>query len=643
MNKIHLGNITIKDEFWCRYSEMIRTKTIPYQWKVLNDQVEGVDKSAAIANFKIAAGEKTGEFYGYRFQDSDVAKWLETVAYSLATKRDEKLEALADETIDLIDRTQQDDGYLDTKFIISNQEERYTDLSRNHEMYISGHMIEAAVAYFEATGKKKFLEIMCKNADHLCATFGTEDQKIPGYSGHQVVEMALVKLYEVTGKKDYLDLSKYFIDQRGREPNYMLSETKERGEDDVYAKWFGDKLLEYLQAHEPVSSQKVATGHAVRAVYMYSAIVDLAARYNDKELIDTSLALWNNVTRKQMFITGGIGSQEYWEGFSFDYDLPNSTTYNETCASIGLVFWARRMNQIELKGEYDDILEQILYNGVLSGISLDGTKYFYVNPLEINPETARGRKDTRHVEPNRRGWFGCACCPPNIARLIASIGEYIYSYDETALVVHQYISSKTSLNISNEDIEFEMSGSYLQDGKVKIDISLDNSTEFTVKLRVPKWGDGAVIKINSQPIKYVVENGYCQINRKWQEEDSIEIEFPMEVKLMRSNPKVQANAGKVALMRGPIVYCLEEVDNGQLLSSISINEGSIFNEKYMPDLLEGVTVLEFEGFKDSEDWGDELYRTKPKDNTKIRLKAVPYYAWNNRGEGEMMVWIREQQ
>ncbi len=642
MNKINLSNITIKDEFWCRYSEMIRTKTIPYQWKVLNDKVEGVDKSVAIENFKIAAGDKTGDFYGYMFQDSDVAKWLETVAYSLAAKRDAKLEALVDETIELIGRTQQEDGYLDTKFIISKQEERYTDLSRNHEMYISGHMIEAAVAYFEATGKKKFLEIMCRNADHLCATFGTEDQKIPGYPGHQVVEMALVKLYEVTGNKDYLDLSKYFIDQRGREPNYILSETKKRGEDDVYSKWFGDKLLDYLQAHEPVSGQEVATGHAVRAVYMYSAVVDLAARYNDKKLIDTSLALWNNVTRKQMFITGGIGSQDYWEGFSFDYDLPNSTTYNETCASIGLVFWARRMNQIELNGEYDDLLEQILYNGVLSGISLDGTRYFYVNPLEINPETARGRKDTSHVEPNRRGWFGCACCPPNISRLIASIGEYIYSSDETALVVHQYMSSKTNLTLNKEEIDVEMSGSYLKDGKIKLDLSLDNPTDFAIKLRVPRWCDGAVIKVNSQPVKINTDNGYCSIQRQWQVGDCIEIEFPMEVKIMQSNPKVQTNAGKVAIMRGPIVYCLEEVDNGQLLSSISFNQNTIFNEQYTPELLEGVTMLEFDGYKDGAVWGDELYRTKPKDKEKIKLKAVPYYAWNNRGEGEMRVWIREQ-
>jgi uncharacterized protein len=643
MNKINSSKITIKDEFWCRYTEMIREKTIPYQWKVLNDQVEGVDKSAAIENFKIAAGEKTGEFFGYRFQDSDVAKWLETVAYSLAAKRDEKLEALVDETIDLIGRTQQDDGYLVTKFIISKQEKRYTDLSRNHELYISGHMMEAAVAYFEATGKKKFLEIMCRNADHLCDTFGVEDSKIPGYPGHQVVEMALVRLFEVTGEKRYLELSKYFIDQRGKKPNYILSETKKRGESDVYSKHFGDKLLDYLQAHESIDKQKVATGHAVRAVYMYSAIVDLAARYNDKKLINASLELWNNVTRKQMFITGGIGSQNFWEGFSFDYDLPNSTTYNETCASIGLVFWARRMNQLELNGEYDDILEQILYNGLLSGISLDGTKYFYVNPLEINPQTARGRKDTDHVEPNRRGWFGCACCPPNIARLIASIAEYIYSYDEDTLVIHQYISNKTSLSLNNESIDFEMRGSYLKDGKVKIDIYLDKSIEFAVKLRVPRWCDGAVITVNSQPIEISTENGYCKIDRKWQSEDSIEIDFPMQVKIVRSNPKVQTNAGKAAIMRGPVVYCLEETDNGPLLSSITFNENTLFNEIYTPDLLEGITVLEFDGFKESDGWGDELYRTKPKDKKKIKLMAVPYYAWNNRGEGEMMVWIREQQ
>ena len=344
-----------------------------------------------------------------------------------------------------------------------------------------------------------------------------------------------------------------------------------------------------------------------------------------------------------MFITGGIGSQDYWEGFSFDYDLPNNTTYNETCASIGLVFWARRMNQLDLNGEYDDVLEQTLYNGVLSGMNLDGTKYFYVNPLEISPETARGRRDMHHVKPNRRGWFGCACCPPNIARLVASIGEYIYSHDENTLVVHQYISNKTSLSLNNINVEINMSGSYIKDGKVKIDIYLDKSIKFAIKLRVPQWCDGAVIKINSQPIQCNIENGYCKINRKWQMGDSIELDFPMEVKILQSNPKVQTNAGKAAIMRGPIVYCLEGIDNGQLLSSISLKDNTVFNEKYTPDLLEGVTILEFDGYKESDDWGDELYRVKPKDKKKIKVKAVPYYAWNNRGEGEMIVWIRAQQ
>ncbi|WP_285804089.1 glycoside hydrolase family 127 protein [Alkalicoccobacillus plakortidis] len=404
----------------------------------------GAAPSHAIKNFRIAAGEEEGEFHGFVFQDSDVAKWIEAAAYTLQERPDQQLEETCDDVIELIGRAQQPDGYLNTYYTVKEPGKRWTNLRDNHELYVGGHFIEAAVAYYEATGKRNLLEIMCRFADYVDSIFGLKQNQLRGYDGHQEIELALLKLYRVTHEERYLRLAQFFIDIRGEQPHFFDIEAKKRGEEPH--RWFHNSYS-YSQSHAPVREQKTAAGHAVRAVYMYTAMADLASILDDESLKKTCKTLWNNVVQKQMYVTAGIGSAEFGESFSFNYDLPNDLAYTETCASIGLVFWAKKMMELEANGEYADVVERAIYNGTISGIQLDGTKFFYVNPLEVWPEQANHRHDYKHVKPERQPWFGCACCPPNIARLIASIGSYVYSVKDHIGFVNLYIGSETTLGV----------------------------------------------------------------------------------------------------------------------------------------------------------------------------------------------------
>ncbi|MBE3115482.1 MAG: glycoside hydrolase family 127 protein, partial [Actinobacteria bacterium] len=373
--------VKINDRFWGKYIDLIKNVVIPYQWDVLNNCVNDTEPSHAIKNFKIAAGLSQGEFYGYVFQDSDVAKWLEAAGFILAINQDPELEGKADEIIDIIAKAQQDDGYLNTYFTIKEPDKRWTNIRDCHELYCAGHMIEAAVSYFEATGKRKLLDVVCRFADYIEAVFGVEPGKKRGYPGHPEIELALVKLYKITDKEKYLALAKYFIDERGKDPNYFNKEAEAKGE--KADKIWGRLGLRYYQAHIPVRSQTTAEGHSVRAVYLYSGMADVAIETGDQTLIKACKKLWRNIVSKRMYITGGIGSTSCGESFTFDYDLPNDTIYAETCASIGLVFFAHRMLRMDVNNTYSDIIEKALYNSVISGISLDGKKFFYVNPLEV--------------------------------------------------------------------------------------------------------------------------------------------------------------------------------------------------------------------------------------------------------------------
>ena len=421
-----LKNVKVKDGFWSKYEEIAKNVIIPYQWDAINDLVPDTEPSHAIKNFKIAAGEMEGEFRGFVFQDTDVAKWLEAVSYRLTIEPDEKLEKTADEVIDLIGRAQREDGYLDTYYLIKEKGKEFTNLLDCHEMYCAGHMAEAAVAYFEATGKRKLLDIVCRFLDLIAQRVGKEEGKIHGYSGHPEIELALVRVYKATGDKKYLDFCKYLIDERGCEPNFFQQELESRN---FINMWGGkDKKADtvYCQAHKPLREQKEAVGHSVRAGYLYTGAAHLALELGDKELFNACETLWDNATKKQMYVTGGFGSQVHGEAFSFDYQLPNDLSYTETCAAISFVFFAQKMLMSDVDSKYSDVLERILYNGSISGMALDGKHFFYTNPLETWDEQNKKVPAYRHNKVKRPGWFGCACCPPNLARMITSLGNYIY-------------------------------------------------------------------------------------------------------------------------------------------------------------------------------------------------------------------------
>ena len=642
MKSISLQQVQVDDRFWNHYTSLVRDVIIPYQRQVLNDELPGVERSNAFENFRIAAGEAEGDFYGEVFQDSDVAKWLEAVAYSLTTKSDPELETIADEVIDLIARAQEPDGYLNTFFIGDRKDQRWTNLTEDHELYCAGHLIEAAVAYYQATGKDTLLRVARAFADHIDSVFGSEPEKLKGYPGHEEIELALVKLYGVTGENRYLKLAKYFVDERGREPNYLDAEYENCADKSKYRnprEWG----LKYSQAHLPVREQATAEGHSVRAMYLYAAMADLARETGDKELAEACKRLWRNVTQRRMYITGGIGSQAYGEGFTMDYDLPNDRSYTETCASIGLIFWAQRMLNLEADRQYADICERALYNGVLAGMSLDGKKFFYVNPLEVWPESCANRHDQRHVKTTRQAWFSCACCPPNLARLLASLGQYCYSYGENEVYVHLYVGGRAVANVAGNKVQLDQRTDFPWDGRVELTVSPETAGEFTLCLRIPGWCDKPSIRLNGVNVELgpITEKGYAKLTRLWSEGDRVELDFPMEIKRIYAHPNVRMNAGKIAIARGPMIYCLEESDNGSVLTDIALPREAALEASYDPDLLGGVMVISGEALRSGESPSDDLYDTKPPEKVVASLKGIPYYAWNNRGEGEMLVWIRE--
>lgn len=425
--EVDLHKLTVSDPFLGQYQRLVRDVVIPYQWDALNDRIPEADPSHAIENFRIAAKRQSGEFYGMVFQDSDVAKWLEAVAWSLCQKPDPELEKTADDVIALVAAAQCADGYLNTYFTVKAPQERWNNLAECHELYCAGHMIEAGVAFFQATGKRHLLEVVCRLADHIDSVFGPGENQLHGYPGHPEIELALMRLYEITQQPRYMALADYFVEQRGTQPHYYDEEYAKRGKT-AYWHTYGPAWMvkdkAYSQAHLPLSAQQTATGHAVRFVYLMAGVAHLARLSQDEDKRQTCLRLWNNMAQRQLYITGGIGSQSSGEAFSSDYDLPNDTVYAESCASIGLMMFARRMLEMEVDSRYADVMERALYNTVLGGMALDGKHFFYVNPLEVHPKTLTFNHIYDHVKPVRQRWFGCACCPPNIARVLTSLGHY---------------------------------------------------------------------------------------------------------------------------------------------------------------------------------------------------------------------------
>lgn len=642
LDSVSLRNIKIDDEFWNRYIGLVREKMLPYQWEVLNDRIPDASPSHCIENFRIAAGISQGEYYGQVFQDSDVAKWIEAVSYSLESKTDDQLEKAVDSVIDIFEKAQRENGYMNTYYTIKEPDGKWSNLREGHELYVAGHMIEAGVAYYQATGKRKFLDICCRLADCVCRTFGDEDGKIHGCPGHPEVELALVKLYRLTRKKEYLYMAKYFLDLRGNQsPDHFDEEQKVKGFHHIFPE-FEHLGYNNISAHKPVRRQKKADGHAVRALYLYSAMADVGYECGDETLLKACRNLFDNIVNRRMFITGSVGAAADGECFTCDYDLPNNYNYSETCASVALAMFAYRMFQIGRDGRYMDVAERALYNNILSGMSLNGTEFFYVNPLEVIPEQLRTNRTLHHVLPHRRKWLGVACCPPNIARTLTGLGNYIYSIDENTVFVNLYIAGEMVTRVQDTEIRCRISTEYPYDGKVSIEVECDRLVEMGLAFREPGWA--AVENIwynNEKKISFERKKGYLYTSKKrWGTHFTLSFTIPLYAQLISANPSVAVNVGKVAIMRGPMVYCLEEIDNGTELGSVYLDPKEEMTVGADADGLEGVCTISAKAYKMScEGWEEKLYQPWKKQYEPIKIKAVPYCMWNNRGEGEMRVWL----
>ena len=650
--------VRITSTFWKQRREQIARVVLPYQWQVLNDQVDvnvpddpagnqGSDPlSHAVSNLRIAAGEQDGEFKGMVFQDSDVYKWLEEAAYVLKYHPDSHLQEVCDSTVDIISRAQAPDGYLVTAFQIGTgpwaDRRPFTQLQQSHETYSMGHYIEAGVAYYQVTGNRQALNIACRMADCIDAHIGPEEGKLHGADGHPEIELALCKLFEATGEERYKQLAAYLIDVRGRDPRFYAKQ-QESAPGEQIAPDMAGYPLEYFQADRPVRQQQTAHGHAVRLMYLCTGMAHLAAITQDADLKRTVRRLWRNLVDKRMYITGNIGSTHVGESLTYDYDLPNDTMYGETCASVGATMLAERMLALDADGEYGDILERELFNGALAGISLDGRQYFYVNPLQVDPEGV-DNPDRHHVLAHRVDWFGCACCPANIARLIASVDRYIYARpDDSTVLSHQFIANQASFDNGLEVVE---STNFPWSGLVNYDLAMSADAPGPVRfgIRVPRWtADSYKLTLDGFDESTELDHGFIYVNLAPGQKSHVHLEMDMAVKLMRANSRVSSDAGSVAVMRGPLVYCAESTDNpGKLWQYRVLVDPQKVTSEFHRDLLGGIEVLTVPAMLDSEDSPDDpLYiPLSDKHERSVRMKLVPYYAWANRETGSMKVWLR---
>ena len=667
MDKLHeisWKDVTITGGFWKKRQEINETVTLPAEYRQCKqtgriDSVKCLYDPSVVTSGKASIVTIDGIFFlddqhegpprPHHYWDSDLAKWMEAASYSLLHRPDPKIEKIIDDIVADYQKIQMPDGYLNTYFTVVEPGRRWTNVYQMHELYCAGHLIEAAVAYYEATGKTAFLKMMERNADHIASTFGPNPGQIHGYPGHQEIELALVKLYRVTGEKKYLNLARYFLDERGKQPYFFEEEAKRFGRDvedggpkGILGKSFvaaGPYAL--FQSHLPLREQKTAEGHAVRLAYMGAGAADVAAETGDRSLFDAAQTLWDNVTRRRMSITGGIGAQEGCERFNFDYQLPNEQAYNETCAAIGLFFWSWRMLQCRMDGKYGDIMDRTLYNGILSGVSLAGDRFFYANHLAVHPEMFRDRLFTNpRMFPQRQSWFPVSCCPMNLTRLIESLGGYLYGEDENAVYLHSFASGQ--VKVKSLDVQLDVQTDYPWNGLVKIGLDMPREQTFTVAIRVPGWCDGFRLTCKGMDLEKQaqVRDGYCYIRRLWQPGDVLEYTMVMKPQLVRAHPFVRMDANKVALQCGPVVYCLEQTDNEKDVFTVGVDDLSQAKVTFEPELLGGVNTITLSGRALSTDgWDGELYRTAPERYENTLIKAVPYFAWGNREVDKMTVWM----
>jgi len=626
LTPVSFVNVRFDDPFWAPRQETNRAATIPHMHQMLVD----TGRIAAFdLNFEREVPSPIVEIFG----DSDPAKWLEAASYSLITHPDPELAALVDQVADKIIGAQQPDGYLNTHFTAIQPEMRWKNLRDWHEMYCAGHLMEAAVAHHQATGDPKLLNALARYADHIDREFGPKPGQKRGYAGHPEIELALVRLYEETGERRYLELCKYMVEERGESnPHYFDVEAEARGED---PRKFWARTYEYCQAHAPIRGQDKVVGHAVRSMYLMAGVADLAHEYDDPTLLEACEALWHNLVHQRMYLTGGIGPSRDNEGFTFDYDLPDESAYAETCAAIALIMWNHRLLQVAGDGKYADIIEQTLYNGFISGVALDGKHFFYVNPL------------ASFGDHHRTPWFLCPCCPPNLSRILASLGNYLYSTSEGNLWVHQYAQNEATVTVDGQPVALRVLSDYPWDGRVKLTLTPQEAREFALRLRIPGWCEQWSLKVNGRPVEGAgAKKGYVTITRTWQPGDTVTLDLEMPVQPVYSNPNVRQLQGRVAIMRGPVVYCMEGVDNGNImLDRLSLNPDAVpgFKVEHRDDLLSGVTVLHgHASVIDDEGWDDTtLYRRDtPSPRKTTEVMAIPYAFWDNREPGEMRVWFR---
>ncbi|MXV17014.1 glycoside hydrolase family 127 protein [Hufsiella ginkgonis] len=628
-------SVKLSDNFWTPRIETNRTVTIPASF-------ERCENTGRVKNFQMAA-QHSGKFgTTFPFDDTDIYKTIEGASFSLAVHPDKKLDAYVDSMIVIIAGAQEPDGYLYTARTIdpahphawSGTRRWENEHDNSHELYNSGHLFEAASAHFLATGKRNLLNIALKNADLLVNTFGPDKMHVA--PGHEVVEMGLVRLYRITSKKEYLDLAKFFLDERGkRQYNKRSKNPFQNGE--------------YWQNAKPVIDQDEAVGHAVRAMYLYSAMADVAALTGDRQYLNAIDHIWDNMVGKKLYVQGGIGAVPDGERFGDNYDLPNGTAYNETCAAIGNVMWNQRMFQLHGEAKYVDVLEKTLYNGLISGVGMDGKSFFYTNAMQIKHIFAH-----KDMEGGRSGWFECSCCPTNIVRLIPSIPGYVYAQNGDAVFVNLFIPGTADIVVNNKPVQLIQQNNYPWDGRLQFTLSPKSPLTFTMKLRIPGWAQNkavpsdlytfsqaadtpVTIRVNGEPVNYAVENGYAVLKRTWKKNDRIEMNLPMEVRSVVANPLVREDLGKVALQRGPIIYCAEWADNDGSTSNFLMPKTASLSAEFDKGLFNGVTVLRGSVPKVMVDASGEKIDTGSKPFT-----AIPYYAWAHRGKGEMTVWFPQK-
>ena len=609
LRQVPFTQVKIEDRFWGPRRDTNRVVSIPHNLKMLEEM-------GNVKNFELAAAGAHQGYSGPVFMDSDLYKGLEAASYSLATDPNPELDKQLDRIIEKIAAAQQTNGYLNTHFTVVAPDKRWTNLRDWHELYCAGHFFEAAVAHFQATGKRNMLDIAIKLADHIDAVFGSAPGKRMGYPGHPEIELALVKLSRVTGEDRYFNLARFFIENRGR---HFFAEEHQTPLNQYDGSYWQDDVL--IQDHKQIK------GHAVRAAYLLSGAVDVASRTGDPAILKMVDRVWRNTTQKRMYLTGGIGPSADNEGFTEDYDLPNATAYQETCASVAMALWNDRLALLYGDAKYADLVELALYNGILAGVSLDGTHYFYVNPLE-----SRGAH-------HRSGWFGCACCPPNVARTLSSLGNYAYAQSDAALYVNLFIQGSVQVELNHQKVNLKVTTDYPWDGKIKLVIESQNTNHFNLAIRIPGWCQEFKTVLNGTAVSQAPILGYLSLDRDWKSGDSVELNLAMPVQRVAANPMVKEDKGLLAIRRGPLVYCLEACDQTVSLDQMSIAADAAITPVERPDMPGRIIVLQGEAaIAPKQEWRGKLYQPAVLQK-KVLFTAVPYYFWDNRQAGVMKVWM----